>query len=56
MSIITNFLRGLRKSFDGKDHLREIYQCKDCGKPSWTLQCQICEMKDVYNGKYDRNK
>jgi len=56
MSFIANFIRGLKKSFDGKDYLREIHQCYSCGKPSWSNQCQICELKDVYDGKYDKKK
>ena len=56
MNILRNFLKGLRKSFDGKDYLREVHRCKDCGEKSWSIQCQVCEMKDVYNGKYDKKK
>ena len=56
MNVITKFINGLRKSFDGKDHLRDIYQCDTCGKPSWSNQCQICQLKDVYDGKYDKKK
>lgn len=56
MNMLRNFLKGLRKSFDGKDYLREVHRCKDCGEKSWSIQCQVCEMKDVYNGKYDKKK
>ena len=48
MGIFTNFIKGLKKSFDGKDHLREIYQCAICGKPSWSSWCQWCELEFKY--------
>jgi hypothetical protein len=48
MSILTNFINGLRKSFDGKDYLRNIPQCDQCGKPSFCVTCQFCETNDAY--------
>ena len=48
MGIFTNFIKGLKKSFDGKDHLRSIYQCQICGKPSWASWCQWCELEFKY--------
>ena len=48
MSILTNFINGLRKSFDGKDYLRNIPQCDQCGKPSFCVTCQYCETTDAY--------
>jgi hypothetical protein len=55
MSILTNFINGLRKSFDGKDYLRNIPQCDQCGKPSFCVTCQFCETNDAYrrNNKKD---
>jgi len=57
MGILSNFFKGLKKSFDGKDHLREIHQCELCGKPSWSLWCQWCELKANYDksNKIDNN-
>ena len=48
MSIFTNFLDGLKKSFDGKDYLRNIPQCSKCGKPSFCVMCQYCETELAY--------
>ena len=48
MGTLGNFFKGLKKSFDGKDHLREIHQCELCGNPSWSLWCQWCELKANY--------
>lgn len=48
MSIITNFINGLRKSFDGKDHLREINQCEKCGRPAFTNVCGYCRTESHY--------
>ena len=50
MSIFTNFINGLKKSFDGKDHLRQINNCKSCGKPSFFSTCLKCEMDETYRG------
>ncbi len=48
MSIFTNFVNGLKKSFSGKDYLRNISQCSECGKPSFCVMCQYCETKNAY--------
>ena len=48
--ILRNFIRGLVKSFDGKDYLRDINQCKDCGKPSFFATCLKCEVDEAYKG------
>lgn len=48
MSILTNFINGLRKSFSGKDYLREINQCEKCGKPSFFGSCLKCETDEAY--------
>ena len=45
-----NFLKQLKKSFDGKDYLREINQCHYCGKPSFFSTCLMCETNDAYEG------
>lgn len=45
-----NFLKQLKKSFDGKDYLREINQCNICGKPSFFDSCLACETSDAYEG------
>ena len=47
---IHNFIGGLKKSFSGKDYLREINQCDKCGKPSFFNSCLKCEVDDVYRG------
>jgi hypothetical protein len=49
MSILTNFINGLKKSFDGKDYLRNISQCDQCGKPSYCVTCLYCETKRSYD-------
>ena len=50
MSLITNFIKGLKKSFSGKDYLREINQCDKCGKPSFMYRCLKCEVDEAYRG------
>jgi hypothetical protein len=50
ISIISNFIIGLKKSFSGKDYLREINQCDKCGKPSFFDSCLKCEVDDAYKG------
>jgi hypothetical protein len=51
MSIFSNFIKGLKKSFDGKDHLREINKCDICGKPSFSKWCQWCELEFKYRSQ-----
>ena len=48
--LIMNFLRGIKKSFDGKDYLRKINQCNTCGKPSFFSSCLSCETSQAYEG------
>ncbi len=48
--LIMNFLKKLKKSFDGKDYLRNINQCITCGKPSFFSTCLMCETNDAYEG------
>jgi hypothetical protein len=52
---ISNFINGLKKSFDGKDYLREINQCDRCGKPSFFDSCLKCETDDAYRGWNKKN-
>ena len=52
---ISNFVNGLKKSFDGKDYLREINQCDKCGKPSFFDSCLKCETDDAYRGWNSKN-
>ena len=51
LSIITGFINGLKKSFSGKDYLRNINQCDKCGKPSFFKSCLKCETDEAYRGK-----
>lgn len=56
---LSNFIRGLRKSFNGKDYLRDINQCDKCGKPSFFGTCLKCETDEAYRGwgkKNDKDK
>lgn len=48
--MIKEFINGLRKSFSGKDYLREINQCDKCGKPSFFSSCLKCETDEAYRG------
>ena len=58
---LRNFVLGLKKSFSGKDYLRDINQCDKCGKPSFFDSCLYCKTKEDYEksnkdkfmGKYD---
>ena len=50
MGIISNFIKGLKKSFSGRDYLREINQCNKCGKPSFFKSCLKCETEEAYRG------
>ena len=50
MNIFTNFIKGLKKSFDGKDHFISLKTCKLCGKPSFFSTCLKCEMDETYRG------
>ena len=50
MGFLTNFFAGLKKSFSGKDYLRDINQCDNCGRPSFFSTCLKCETDDAYRG------
>jgi hypothetical protein len=50
MSLITNFIKGLKKSFSGKQYLRVLNTCDMCGKDSFMYRCLKCEMDEVYRG------
>ena len=50
VKLIRNFINGLKKSFSGKDFLREINQCDKCGNPSFFDSCLKCETDDAYRG------
>ena len=49
MNILTNFINGLKKSFDGKDYLRDIGDCDKCGRPSFFKSCLYCETERSYD-------
>jgi hypothetical protein len=53
---IKGFINGLKKSFSGKDYLREINQCDKCGKPSFFGSCLKCETDEAYRGWNKTNK
>jgi hypothetical protein len=46
--LLSGFLNGLRKSFSGKDFLRDVYKCKVCNEPSFFGSCLKCETDDAY--------
>lgn len=48
--IWSNFIKGLKKSFDGKDYVRDINHCDTCGKPSFFANCLKCEVDEAYRG------
>ena len=48
--LLSGFLTGLKKSFSGRDFLRNINQCVKCGKPSFFSSCLKCEIDDAYKG------
>ena len=50
MGMVSNFIKGLKKSFNGRDYLREINQCNKCGKPSFFNSCLMCETNEAYRG------
>jgi len=45
-----NFIKGLKKSFDGKDYLRKLNTCDTCGKQSFMYRCLKCEVDEAYKG------
>ena len=50
MSIITNFINGLRKSFDGKDHLREKIPS------TLEIKCMTLELLEALNFMHQNAK
>ena len=50
MKLLEGFINGLKKSFSGKDYLRDINQCDKCGKPSFFDKCLLCETEDEFRG------
>lgn len=48
MTIFTNFIDGLKKSFSGKQYLRDLNKCERCGKPSFFKWCLYCETEFRY--------
>ena len=50
MKLFEGFINGLKKSFSGKDYLREINKCNKCAKPSFFPTCLKCEMDEAYRG------
>jgi len=55
MKLLEGFVKGLKKSFSGKDYLRNINQCEKCGKPSFFSTCLLCETDEAYRG-WGKNK
>jgi hypothetical protein len=55
VNILNKFLNSLSKSFDGKDHLREINQCEVCNEPSFTHICLYCKTQQDYNKQYEKD-
>ena len=53
--LLSGFLNGLRKSFSGKDFLRDVYKCEICGKPSFFGSCLKCETDDAYRRSNDQS-
>jgi len=51
MSLITNFINGLKKSFSGNQYTRKLNKCAICGKDSFFNTCLSCEMDEAYKGK-----
>ena len=54
--LLSGFLTGLKKSFSGRDFLRDINQCIKCGKPSFFSSCLKCEVDDAYKGWNNNNE
>ena len=50
MKLLDGFINGLKKSFSGRDYLRNINQCDSCGKPSFFSNCLKCETDEAYKG------
>jgi hypothetical protein len=56
MKLLEGFVKGLKKSFSGKDYLRNINQCEKCGKPSFFSTCLLCETDEAYRGWEKKNE
>jgi|TARA_R110002096_G_scaffold297781_1_gene492200 hypothetical protein len=50
MKLLDGFINGLKKSFSGRDYLRNINQCGSCGRPSFFSNCLKCETDEAYKG------
>ena len=50
------FIDGLKKSFSGKDHLRNINKCSNSGDPSYSDLCLKCEVEDVYKKSQENGR
>ena len=53
--LLSGFIKGLKKSFSGRDFLRDINQCDKCGSPSFFDSCLKCETDDAYRGWNKKN-
>jgi len=56
MKLFDGFINGLKKSFSGKDYLREINTCRRCGKPCFFDSCLKCETDEAYRGWGKKNE
>ena len=54
--LLSGFIKGLKKSFSGRDFLRDINQCDKCGSPSFFDSCLKCETDDAYRGWNKKNE
>ena len=54
--LLSGFIKGLKKSFSGRDFLRDINQCDKCGSPSFFDSCLKCETDDAYRGWNKNNE
>tara|TARA_R110002051_G_scaffold2342_2_gene12320 strand:- start:14 stop:187 length:174 start_codon:yes stop_codon:yes gene_type:complete len=50
------FIDGLKKSFSGKDHLRNINKCKVCNKPAFTNICLYCKTEQDYDKSQENGR
>jgi hypothetical protein len=53
--LLSGFIKGLKKSFSGRDYLRDINQCDKCGSPSFFDSCLKCETDEAYRGWNKKN-
>jgi hypothetical protein len=54
--LLSGFIKGLKKSFSGRDYLRDINQCDKCGSPSFFDSCLKCETDEAYRGWNKKNE